>query len=104
MVATAPGTTGIAAQSGISHGAAEAPLFLVSGTADDRVVTDRTCELYARLCKTGQLTELLIVDGATHDSIIAETGDTTAAWLNARLAGHPPTDSCATAPTSPPAS
>ena len=79
----------------------DAPLFLVSGTADDRVVIDRVRDLYARLCETGQVTELLIVDDATHDSIIGETSEQTSAWLNARLDGDPPTDSCAESPTAP---
>lgn len=72
----------------------DAPLFLVSGTADDRVVTDRVRDLLDRLCATGQFTELLIVDGATHDSIIGQTTAQTSAWLNDRLAGTAPTNSC----------
>ncbi len=79
----------------------DAPLFLVSGTADDRVVTDRVRDLYARLCETGQVTELLIVDGATHDSIIPETAKQTSEWLNARIEGDPPTNSCDESPTAP---
>jgi pimeloyl-ACP methyl ester carboxylesterase len=79
----------------------DAPLFLVSGTADDRVMIDRVRDLYARLCETGQVTELLIVDGATHDNVIPQASKQTSAWLNARLAGDPPTDSCATSPTAP---
>lgn len=81
--------------------AVDAPLFLVSGTADDRVVIDRVRDLYARLCDTGQVTELLIVDGATHDSIIPQTATQTGKWLNARLAGDEPVDTCADSPTAP---
>lgn len=81
--------------------AVDAPLFLVSGTADDRVVIDRVRDFYARLCDTGQVTELLIVDGATHDSIIPQTATQTAKWLNARLAGDEPVDTCAESPTAP---
>lgn len=65
------------------------------------MVIDRVRDLYARLCETGQVTELLIVDDATHDSIIGETSEQTSAWLNARLDGDPPTDSCAESPTAP---
>lgn len=79
----------------------DAPLFLVSGTTDDRVVIDRVRDLYARLCETGQVTELLIVDDATHDSIIPETSKQTSAWLNDRLDGDPPTNSCDESPTAP---
>lgn len=81
--------------------AVDAPLYLVSGTADDRVVIDRVRDLYARLCATGQVTELLIVEGATHDSIIPQTTEQTSAWLQARLDGEEPIDSCAESPTAP---
>jgi len=83
--------------------AVDAPLFLVSGTADDRVVIDRVRDFYAQLCSVGQVTELLIVDGADHGSIIPETAAETGAWLQARLDGEAPTDSCAESPTAPPA-
>ncbi len=83
--------------------AVDAPLFLVSGTADDRVVIDRVRDFYAQLCSVGQVTELLIVDGADHDSIVPETAAETGAWLQARLDGEEPTDSCAGSPTAPPA-
>src|ERR687893_1962204 len=79
--------------------AVDAPLFLVSGTADDRVVIDRVRDFYARLCAVGQVTELLIVDGAGHDSIVPDTTAQTSAWLQARLDGEDPTDSCAESPT-----
>lgn len=82
--------------------AVDAPLFLVSGTADDRVVIDRVRDLYAQLCAVGQQTEVLIVDGATHDSIVPDTADRTGEWLQARLDGDEPTDSCAESPTVPP--
>ena len=75
-----------------------APLFLVQGTKDDRVVVERTRDLYQRLCTTGQVTELLIVEGADHGSILTQTADRTAAWLNDRLAGRPAVDSCIAAP------
>lgn len=78
----------------VGNVAVDAPLFLVSGTADDRVVIDRARDLFDRMCKTGQVTELLVVDGATHDSIIGQTTAQTSAWLNARLAGAAPTDTC----------
>ena len=72
----------------------DAPLFLVSGTTDDRVVIDRVRDLYQRLCATGQVTELLIVDGADHSAIVPDTAEQTSAWLNARLAGESATNSC----------
>ena len=87
----------------VGTAAVDAPLFLVSGTADDRVVIDRVRDFYAQLCSVGQVTELLIVDGATHDSIVPDTTAETTAWLQARLDGEEPTDSCAASPTAPPA-
>ncbi|MEP4649654.1 MAG: hypothetical protein ABJ314_05695, partial [Ilumatobacter sp.] len=84
--------------SDVGNVAVAAPLFLVSGTADDLVVIDRFQDTFARFCAAGQVTELLVVDGATHDSIIGDTADQTAAWLNARLVDDQPVDSC-TAPS-----
>lgn len=73
----------------------DVPLFLVSGTVDDRVVIDRVRDLFDRLCGAGQVTELLVVEGADHGSIIPETSERTTAWMEARLAGDEPVDSCA---------
>lgn len=73
---------------------AEAPLFLASGTIDDRVVIDRVRDLFDRLCETGQVTELLVIEGADHGSIIPETSDRVAEFIVERLAGEAPTDSC----------
>lgn len=78
--------------------AADAPVFLVSGTADALVVIDRVLDLHDRLCETGQVNELLVVDGADHDSVIAETADETARWLQDRLDGEEPVDSCGASP------
>src|SRR5690606_25480987 len=57
----------------VGHVAVEAPLLLVSGTADDRVVIDRVLDLEERLCDTGQVTELVVVEGANHGDIIGRT-------------------------------
>lgn len=80
----------------VGHVAVEdVPLFLVSGTVDDRVVIDRVRDLFDRLCGAGQATELLVVEGADHGSIIPETSEQATAWMEARLAGDEPVDSCA---------
>jgi pimeloyl-ACP methyl ester carboxylesterase len=76
----------------------DAPLLVVSGTADDRVVIDRVRTLFGRLCDIGQVTELVVVEGAGHGDVIPRTSDQVEAWLAARLTGEPATDSCATAP------
>lgn len=78
----------------VGHVAVDAPLLVVSGTADDRVAIDRVHDLHERLCATGQATELVVVEGATHDSVIPETAEQTSAWLRARLAGEPVADGC----------
>jgi hypothetical protein len=74
----------------------EAPLLLVSGTADDRVVIDRVRSLYSRLCDAGQVTELVVVDGANHGDVIPRTTDQVEGWLADRLDQRPATDTCAT--------
>ncbi|QYG94868.1 hypothetical protein HC251_22180 [Iamia sp. SCSIO 61187] len=70
------------------------PVYLASGTVDDRVVIDRVRDLFARLCAAGQVTELTVVDGADHGSILPATADAVTAWIEARLAGDEATDSC----------
>jgi pimeloyl-ACP methyl ester carboxylesterase len=70
------------------------PVYLASGTVDDRVVIDRVRDLYDRMCGAGQVTELTIVEGADHGSILGETADAVTAFVEARLAGEEPTDSC----------
>lgn len=71
------------------------PVYLASGTADDRVVIDRVRDLFTRMCAAGQVTELTVVDGATHGAIIAAVADPVRTFLEAALAGAPPTDTCA---------
>ena len=73
----------------------DSPLFLVSGTADQRVVVERVRDLFDILCETGQVTEYLEIDGATHDDEYARAAEQIEAWLADRLAGRPATDSCA---------
>lgn len=70
------------------------PLFLAAATLDDRVVVERARELFDRLCSSGQVTELVVVDGADHGSILPATSDRVRSFLEERLAGDPPVDSC----------
>jgi hypothetical protein len=70
------------------------PLFLASGTLDDRVVIDRVLDLFDRLCANGQVTELVVVEGANHGSIVPQTSEQVTAFLEDRLAGSEPVDSC----------
>jgi pimeloyl-ACP methyl ester carboxylesterase len=71
----------------------DAPLLLVSGTDDQTVVIDRVRSLYSRLCDAGQVTELVVVEGATHD-IIPPSITQAEAWIKARLDDQPATNSC----------
>jgi hypothetical protein len=73
----------------------DAPLFLISGTADDRVHVQRVRDLFAKLCAAGQVTEYLELEGATHDNEYFRAAAQIDAWLTDRLAGGAPTDSCA---------
>lgn len=70
------------------------PVYLASGTLDDRVVIDRVRDLYDRMCAAGQVTELTVVEGADHGSILPATADAVTAFIEARLAGDDPTDTC----------
>jgi pimeloyl-ACP methyl ester carboxylesterase len=73
----------------------KAPLFLASGTLDDRVVIDRVRDLFERLCANGQVTEFVVVEGATHGSVIPLTAAQVTAFIEDRLARREPVDSCA---------
>jgi len=70
------------------------PLLLASGTNDDRVVIDRFRDTVDRVCRSGQVAEVEVVPGATHDSILGAMADRVAAFLEGALAGEPPRDDC----------
>jgi hypothetical protein len=74
--------------------AVESPLFLISGTADQRVVVQRVRDLLTKLCDAGQVTEYLEIEGATHENEYALAADQIEAWFADRLAGVPPVNSC----------
>ena len=70
------------------------PLFLASGTKDDRVVIDRFRDTARQICETGQVARVVVVPDATHDSVIGAVSDQVTAFLDDALAGRPPTDDC----------
>ncbi|MGH7786303.1 MAG: lipase family protein [Candidatus Binatia bacterium] len=72
----------------------DAPLFLISGTADERVVVQRVRDLLDKLCAAEQVTEYLELEGANHDNKYSLAAAQISAWLADRLAGAPPVDSC----------
>ncbi len=82
----------------VGHVAAPSPVLLIQGTADDLVSPLRTDDLFARMCDAGQVTEYVIVPGATHDDVTQLSMDQIQPWLADRLAGLAPTDDCAAAP------
>lgn len=74
--------------------ATDSPLLLAQGTADERVNVQRTKDFFERVCQLGQVTELDVVEGADHGSIVPAAAPVAAEWMNARLAGDPAPDSC----------
>ncbi|MFN8019090.1 MAG: lipase family protein [Acidimicrobiales bacterium] len=70
------------------------PLLLASGTKDDRVVIDRFLATARRICATGQVAEVHVVPGATHDSVIGAEASDVRRFVADALAGRPATDSC----------
>jgi alpha-beta hydrolase superfamily lysophospholipase len=71
-----------------------APLLLAQGTDDVRVNVQRTEDFFDRVCRLGQVTELIVVDGKDHSSIVPAAAPAAARWMNDRLAGTPAPDSC----------
>lgn len=78
----------------VGNVAVDAPLFLVGGTADDRVVIERVRDLLGRLCDVGQVTEYLEIEGADHGNEYALAATQITAWFQDRLAGEPPFNTC----------
>jgi hypothetical protein len=73
----------------------EAPLLLVSGTADDTVRVERVRDLLTKLCDAGQVTEYLELEGANHGTEYSGAAQKIEDWFVDRLAGEPPRDTCA---------
>ncbi len=72
----------------------DAPVLLVSGTADQTVVVQRVRDLFARFCEIGQVVEYLEIEGATHGDEYQRAATQIEAWLADRLAGEPAINSC----------
>ena len=105
---TAPLRAELLAQDVGSKAVDGVPLFLASGTEDDRVVTERFLDTVQRVCATGQQAEVHVVPGATHDSILRAEAANVRRFITDALAGKPPRpSSCGQAQatwTDPPAS
>lgn len=70
------------------------PVLMASGTLDDRVVIDRFRDLTEVMCAAGQVTEYHVYEGADHGSVIPASADLVTGWIEDRLAGADPTDTC----------
>ena len=81
----------------VGNEAVDAPLLLISGTADERVVHARVMDLYDRLCEVGQTTELIVLEGANHDNEIPLASERIGDWFASRLAGEPASNTCGSA-------
>lgn len=73
--------------------ASDAPLLLMTGTADIIVVPDRVRSLRDRLCSIGQVLEYGELEGVDHGSEGA-AAPKVEQWLADRLAGKPAPNSC----------
>lgn len=91
---TTPPAAAIVKENDAGKVKAKSPIFLYSGTKDVIVVPARVEYTYKRLCKVGQVTEYLMVDGADHGTETSAAGKEIHAWFADRLAGKPPVDSC----------
>lgn len=72
----------------------DAPLLLIGGTADIVVNIERVRSLNERLCDIGQVTEFVVLEGADHGGDFVQSVPKVEAFLQARLAGEEPTDTC----------
>lgn len=77
-----------------SRPVAGVPVFMASGTKDDRVVIERFRDLAHRMCAAGQVAEIHVIDGADHGSVIGATQVDVVRFLTDALAGRSPTNSC----------
>ena len=91
---TAPGARSLIAENEVAGHRTDAPLYLAGGTKDDRVVEQRVRDLYASLCKVHQVTQFRIFQGADHGGILTMSAPDVKAFLEARLNGDKPTNSC----------
>ncbi len=78
----------------VGNVAADAPLLLIGGTADERVAPQRVQDLFRRLCTTGQPTQLIMLDGADHGTEVPRALPQIGRWLTDRFAGVAANDDC----------
>lgn len=92
-VVTEPAAS-IMQENDVGNTRADAPLLLIGGTADDRVVAQRVFDLRDRLCESGQVTRFVMLDGADHATEIPQALPQISAWILDRLDGRPAVDDC----------
>ena len=71
------------------------PLLLVQGTNDEMVAPEMTEALRTNLCANGVPARLDALQGATHDSVMAQSFESVKDWVARRLAGASEAQSCA---------
>lgn len=72
----------------------DAPILLVSGSADTFVVPARVDALNEQLCRIGQVTQSVDLEGATHGSEMSQGASQYTKWFQDRFAGAPPVNTC----------
>jgi hypothetical protein len=76
------------------HVKVDAPLFVVYGSVDTWVVPARVDFLFDQLCKAGQVTGLLLVEGADHGTVMPKGAAAFKTWFDDRLAGKAAPNAC----------
>ncbi|MEO6629197.1 MAG: lipase family protein, partial [Aquihabitans sp.] len=75
---------------------ADSPLLFIYGDKDWWVVPDRVEYVFQKVCKVGQVADMVLVPGADHGTVVAMGGETITRFLQARLDGDPPVNACTT--------
>ncbi|GIU85466.1 MAG: hypothetical protein KatS3mg008_2241 [Acidimicrobiales bacterium] len=84
-----PQTRALLVQNDVGDVKVDAPLLLVGGTRDERVVIERVRSLFRRVCRAGQVTRFVVVDDANHGEIVQKTAGEVSDWIRERLEGRP---------------
>ena len=78
------------------HVRTDTPLFIYQGSADEVIPVAASDRLFKRLCGLGQTAERKVYDGQTHTGVLLAAFLDIARWMDARIAGEPATNGCAT--------
>jgi acetyl esterase/lipase len=70
------------------------PVFLVQGSADQIVHPDITVRYAQTLCRNGNPTSLMMMQGVSHGWIAVKASLAAVGWMNSRFDGEIPPDNC----------